>query len=108
MIKLSITFNFFENFHKGLCYIETANLDGETNLKARSSIHVTDEFCSREAKQKSKSNENLENMDNNNNKKKLNIAGVCASSLLSATIECDQPNKQLYEFNGKLKMDREM
>ena len=29
---------------QGMCYIETANLDGETNLKIRSALAVTSEF----------------------------------------------------------------
>lgn len=61
----------------GMCYIETANLDGETNLKIRQSLPCTS-ICT--------TKEQLE------------------ASLNSATIECDPPNTKLYEFEGRLLM----
>lgn len=61
----------------GMCYIETANLDGETNLKIRQSLPCTS-ICS--------TKEQVE------------------SVLNSATIECDPPNAKLYEFEGRLLM----
>src|SRR5699024_1183922 len=66
------------------------NLDGETNLKARTSLQCTDEMCSRQSP---------------NSSKKLDIGSICASPLMTASIECDPPNKMLYEFNGKLKLE---
>ena len=54
---------------QGMCYIETSNLDGETNLK-----------------QKSASNE---------------TAGLSYDQL-DGQIECEGPNRNLYEFNGRL------
>lgn len=74
----------------GLCYIETSNLDGETNLKARSSLQVTDPICSRQLP---------------NAKKEIDYVATCGSALMTATIECDAPNKMLYEFCGKLKIN---
>lgn len=76
----------------GLCYIETSNLDGETNLKARSSLQVTDQMCSRQVA---------------NANKELDYIATCGSSLMTATIECDAPNKMLYEFCGKLRINSE-
>lgn len=61
----------------GMCYIETANLDGETNLKIRQSLTATYECVTSE---------------------KL------VSDLTLASIECDPPNKHLYEFRGTLKV----
>lgn len=59
----------------GMCYIETANLDGETNLKIRQSLACTSVCITEEQIQ---------------------------SVLSSATIECDPPNPKLYEFEGRL------
>lgn len=61
----------------GMCYIETANLDGETNLKIRQSLPITAD-CLTSEKLKSK--------------------------LALSTIECDLPNPRLYEFEGQLLM----
>lgn len=63
--------------NSGMCYIETANLDGETNLKIRQSLPVTSECLTSE---------------------KLKYI------LNPTTIECDQPNARLYEFEGQLVM----
>ena len=64
----------------GMCYVETANLDGETNLKIRQSLAMTYECVTCE---------------------KL----VSDLSQTLASIECDPPNKHLYEFQGTLKID---
>lgn len=61
----------------GMCYIETANLDGETNLKIRQSLPRTSVCATKEQ---------------------------IESTLNSATIECDPPNPRLYEFEGRLLM----
>lgn len=61
----------------GMCYIETANLDGETNLKIRQSLPST--ACC--------------------------VTGeLLKSTLDSAAIDCDLPNPRLYEFEGRLIM----
>eukprot|EP00741_Cyanophora_paradoxa_P010452 tig00000037_g10107.t1 len=57
----------------GTCYIETANLDGETNLKVREALRATRE-CSTPA----------------------------ALAALSGAVECEGPNERLYTFSGKL------
>lgn len=61
----------------GMCYIETANLDGETNLKIRQSLACTSVCVSSEQ---------------------------IKSTLNDAVIECDIPNPRLYEFEGRLLM----
>lgn len=79
------------NEPSGICYIETANLDGETNLKARSSLAITDAYCSKVHKK--------------TGVKMVAPKAIFASPLTTALIECDQPNKKLYEFKGKLKLE---
>lgn len=60
---------------KGICYVETKNLDGETNLKQKQA-----------------------------NLKVLEHAGgspeVALSDLMGAQIECETPNEYLYKFEG--------
>ncbi|XP_039280829.1 phospholipid-transporting ATPase IA isoform X2 [Nilaparvata lugens] len=56
---------------QAMCYIETMNLDGETNLKIRQGIPETAKL--------------LETKD---------------LVLFRATVECELPNRQIYEFNG--------
>jgi len=58
---------------QGMCYIETANLDGETNLKIRSSL----EFTSR-------------------------LTEPVDLRKFTGTIETELPNRQLYEFVGNI------
>jgi phospholipid-transporting ATPase len=60
---------------QGLCYIETSNLDGETNLKVRQGLPETSTL--------------LETRD---------------LATLSGYLECELPNRHLYEFAGKLKL----
>ncbi|EGG14801.1 P-type ATPase [Cavenderia fasciculata] len=58
----------------GVCYIETSNLDGETNLKQRQAIPQTFEFLRNE--------EDL--------------------SLFRGFIECEHPNNVIYVFHGAI------
>ncbi|KAK3912291.1 putative phospholipid-transporting ATPase IA [Frankliniella fusca] len=59
---------------QAMCYIETSNLDGETNLKVRQGLAETAHFLKTED-----------------------------LSQFRATVECDLPNRHLYEFSGVLK-----
>lgn len=61
----------------GLCYIETSNLDGETNLKIRQSLKETSEILTPEAV--------------------ANLDGV---------IKCEKPNNSLYTFEGTLRLNQ--
>lgn len=65
---------FFSSEPQAMCFIETANLDGETNLKIRQGVTATAKL--------------LETKD------LLQLVGV---------IDCELPNRHLYEFNGVLK-----
>lgn len=57
----------------GICYIETANLDGETNLKIRKALERTWDYVTADA-----------------------------VSEFRGMIECEQPNNSLYTFTGNL------
>ena len=64
------------NLAKGICYVETKNLDGETNLKQKMA-----------------------------HKKCIERAGTEKEVLLNfnnALIECDPPNEFLYKFYGNM------
>lgn len=58
-----------------MCYIETMNLDGETNLKIRQGLPETSRY-------------------------------IEATDLkqLKGTIECELPNRLIYDFAGSLKL----
>ena len=58
----------------GMCYVETANLDGETNLKIRSSLPASAKYTS--------------------DTDLARIEGI---------LEAELPNRQLYEFNGRIR-----
>lgn len=60
----------------GICYIETSNLDGETNLKVRQALPETAEFVD-----------------------------IQLIAELKGFIECELPNRHLYEFAGKFKFE---
>jgi len=60
----------------GLCFIDTCNIDGETNLKTMNAIEYT--------------------------KKTLAEADL---SKLNVNIECENPNPSLYTFSGSMEVD---
>lgn len=57
----------------GICYVETANLDGETNLKIRKALEKTWDYVDEEQ-----------------------------ARGFTGEIECEQPNNSLYTFTGNL------
>eukprot|EP00741_Cyanophora_paradoxa_P007254 tig00001095_g7017.t1 len=59
----------------GMCYIETSNLDGETNLKIRQGLQATS---------------------------KIRSEGEL--SVLRGVVECEQPNNSLYTFEGAIEL----
>ena len=60
---------------KGVCFVETKNLDGETNLKIKNvQKEINDKFAS-------KSDEEI-------------------IELLNGRVECEKPNNALYKFEG--------
>ncbi|XP_022776002.1 phospholipid-transporting ATPase 3-like isoform X2 [Durio zibethinus] len=62
----------------GVCYIETANLDGETNLKIRKALERTWDYVTPER--------------------------ACE---FKGEVQCEQPNNSLYTFTGNLIMDNQ-
>ncbi|XP_047329990.1 phospholipid-transporting ATPase 3-like [Impatiens glandulifera] len=62
----------------GVCYIETANLDGETNLKIRKALEKTWDFVTPEK-----------------------------ASEFKGEIQCEQPNNSLYTFTGNLILQKQ-
>lgn len=65
----------FSSEPQSMCYIETMNLDGETNLKIRQGLPETSQY-------------------------------IDTNDLMSfkATIECELPNRLIYDFVGSLKL----
>uniref|UniRef100_A0A4W6FML3 Phospholipid-transporting ATPase n=1 Tax=Lates calcarifer TaxID=8187 RepID=A0A4W6FML3_LATCA len=61
---------------QGMCYIETSNLDGETNLKIRQGLQLT-----------------------------ADIKDIDSLMRLSGRMECESPNRHLYEFVGNIRLD---
>ncbi|VVA27683.1 PREDICTED: phospholipid-transporting ATPase [Prunus dulcis] len=62
----------------GVCYIETANLDGETNLKIRKALEKTWDYLTPEK-----------------------------ASEFKGEVQCEQPNNSLYTFTGNLIIDKQ-
>ncbi|XVF44122.1 hypothetical protein PTKIN_Ptkin02bG0095200 [Pterospermum kingtungense] len=62
----------------GVCYIETANLDGETNLKIRKALERTWDYLTSEK--------------------------ACE---FKGEVQCEQPNNSLYTFTGNLVMENQ-
>lgn len=64
------------SYEDGVCYVETMNLDGETNLKAKRCLEST-----------------------------LGLDGELEFSKFRATIRCEDPNPSLYTFVGNLEYE---
>ena len=66
----------------GVCYIETKNLDGETNLKHKKADKVCVSKC-------------LNDQD-------------ALMNFNDCEIECDKENEFIYKFNGKIKFSNDL
>uniref|UniRef100_A0A7N0UB60 Phospholipid-transporting ATPase n=1 Tax=Kalanchoe fedtschenkoi TaxID=63787 RepID=A0A7N0UB60_KALFE len=66
-------------YEDGICYVETMNLDGETNLKVKKALEITMP------------------LDDDESLKDF-----------TATIRCEDPNPSLYTFVGNLEYDRQV
>ncbi|PSS07338.1 Phospholipid-transporting ATPase [Actinidia chinensis var. chinensis] len=67
------------SYEDGICYVETMNLDGETNLKVKRALEVT-----------------------------LPLEDDMAFKDFSGKIKCEDPNPNLYTFVGNLEYDRQI
>lgn len=67
------------SYEDGICYVETMNLDGETNLKVKRSLEAT-----------------------------LPLEDDEAFKDFKGTIQCEDPNPNLYSFVGNLDLDRQV
>ncbi|CAI9280976.1 unnamed protein product [Lactuca saligna] len=67
------------SYEDGICYVETMNLDGETNLKVKRSLEVT-----------------------------LPLDDDQSFQDFKATIKCEDPNPNLYSFVGNFEYDRQI
>ena len=70
------------SLQSGFCYMQTANLDGETSLKPREALHTTQQKLKYESP---KTFKNLLSSQNNN-----------------CYIEVDAPNENIYEIGGTI------
>lgn len=69
--------------HNGSCYIETKNLDGETNLKTKQAPKVLSEAFSKTLS--------------------LNLLFNPENSKEHVELSCEPPNNSIYKFHGTLK-----
>ncbi|KAL3840799.1 hypothetical protein ACJIZ3_025390 [Penstemon smallii] len=67
------------SYEDGICYVETMNLDGETNLKVKQAMETT-----------------------------LPLDDDPTFKEFSATISCEDPNPSLYTFVGNFEYDRQV
>ncbi|GFY97169.1 ATPase E1-E2 type family protein [Actinidia rufa] len=67
------------SYEDGICYVETMNLDGETNLKVKRALEVT-----------------------------LPLEGDTGFKNFTGKIKCEDPNPNLYTFVGNLEYDRQI
>ncbi|XP_057978495.1 probable phospholipid-transporting ATPase 4 isoform X2 [Malania oleifera] len=67
------------SYDDGICYVETMNLDGETNLKVKRSLEVT-----------------------------LSLDNDAAFKDFTGIIRCEDPNPNLYTFVGNFEYDRQV
>ncbi|CAL9202433.1 unnamed protein product [Musa hybrid cultivar] len=67
------------SYDDGICYVETMNLDGETNLKVKRSLEVT-----------------------------LPLDGDASFRHFTSTIRCEDPNPNLYTFVGNFEYEKKV
>lgn len=67
------------SYEDGICYVETMNLDGETNLKVKRAMEATSPLNEDEAFKE-----------------------------FTGTVKCENPNPSLYTFVGNIEYDREL
>lgn len=114
---MSVSFSLHNSEPQGMCYIETSNLDGETNLKIRQVIFFFILYCSYN-ENKEESSESLQHKLRNKNitvmllwlhqqglQLTADIKDIDSLMRLSGRMECESPNRHLYEFVGNIRLD---
>nr|GMD13415.1 phospholipid-transporting ATPase 3-like isoform X1 [Ipomoea batatas] len=75
----------------GICYLETANLDGETNLKIRKALEKTWDYVTPEK---------VAEFEEISSSQDLIFIGFSVDTVCE--IQCEEPNNSLYTFTGNL------
>nr|GMD18237.1 phospholipid-transporting ATPase 3 [Ipomoea batatas] len=75
----------------GICYLETANLDGETNLKIRKALEKTWDYVTPEK---------VAEFEEISSSQDLIFIGFSVDT--ACEIQCEEPNNSLYTFTGNL------
>jgi len=82
---------------KGMCYIETKNLDGETNLKHKQGVKELVDYL----KVKSQYGRAL-TLSYKDDETQATIDKHILDKIKGGYIECEPPNEMLYKFEGNL------
>lgn len=84
---------------KGICYIETKNLDGETNLKHKQGVKELVDFLksgtTENGYRQSERSERDEGVQNQ-------LDSIILNRMKGGYVECENPNEMLYKFEGTL------
>lgn len=95
---------------KGSCYIETKNLDGETNLKHKQGVKDLVEFLTnKEGHESYNSSGKTESTDSRNTDTVATskYESKILDKMQGGNVECENPNEMLYRFEGTLSMGGE-
>lgn len=96
---------------QGMCYIETSNLDGETNLKIRQVIVFPDPLFAQVQVSASFTECNKCKVVTllhaaQGLQVTADLKDIDSLVRLSGRMECESPNRHLYEFVGNIRLDR--
>ena len=108
------------DLNDGICYIETGTLDGEKNLKLKASPNFTKGKFNNEKVEKVQNYVETQNInDSFNNSNNINCIQIDSKKKneekkikqkksefnIKGTCQCDLPNPNLYQLNGKMKLN---
>lgn len=96
--------SFHDSEPQGMCYIETSNLDGETNLKIRQVILSCSHFLLQD-KTPERHAEFMLHVNIQGLQVTADIKDIDSLMRLSGRMECESPNRHLYEFVGNIRLD---